>query len=234
MSDNIETPIEATNHPQPATRPEEMTIQELRKLATSYGIKAQRDWDKEDFVMAINNRRNRHEALVQLVTNESSDTPAPGHARIIVHNTQTGSNHPIPVSVNNYVCRIPRDVMVDVPVEVLEALNNSKTPVQVKDPKGGLDREGKPKLVWKEIPSYPFQMIGYPTPGIARYPNGVRKVRPYNEAKHNLKLKYREIYGRWPRRAEYKKFQEKHMERQAEKFLDAEDLQLAKDSKDHS
>lgn len=231
MSDQFETPVEETNHPQPAHRPEDMQMHELRRLANSYGIKAQRDWDKDDFVTAINNRRNRNESLVQVVHNTTNTAPAAGHARIIIHNTQTGSNHPIPVSVNNYVCRIPRDVQVDVPIEVLEALSNSKTPIQVKDPKGGLDREGKPKLVWKDVPSYPFQLVAI-TPGIACYPNGTRKVRPYNTAKHDLKLKYREIYGRWPRRAQYKAFEEKHMERQAERFLDKEEVDLAKASKD--
>lgn len=204
------------------TNPENMTIQELRKMATSLGIKAQRDWDAEDFIMAINNRRKR-ESLVEVVPDREVG-PKPGHARIIIHNTETGSNHPIPVSINNYVCRIPRDVEVDVPLEVLEVLNNSKTPIQIKDPKGGTNPDGSPKRVWKEVPSYPFQLLQM-TPGIARYPNGTRKVRPYNEAKHNLKLKYREIYGKWPRRAEYKAFQQMHMERQATKAMDAEEAE---------
>lgn len=228
MSDEFETQLE-DNAPQPS-RPEDMEMPQLRQLAVSFGIKAQRDWKREDFLHAINNRRNKQESLVDLVQDDSR-APQPGHARILIHNTQTGSNHPVPVSVNNYQCRIPRDTVVDVPLEILEALNNSKTPLRVKDPKGGVGPDGSPKMVWKDVPSYPFQFIAA-TPGIARHANGSQKVRPYSPAKHSLKLKYREIYGKWPKRAEFKKFQEMHMERAAEKHMDKEDLEDAKRSKD--
>jgi hypothetical protein len=231
MSEEFETDFaEDANTPQPH-RPEDMTIQELRRLATSYGIRAQRDWVKEDFILAVNNRRNKNETLVQLVA-DNSVGPAPGHARIMIHATQTGSNHPIPVNVNNYYCRIPRDVEVDVPIPILEALNNSKTPVRAKDPRGGVDGQGKPKMVWKEVPSYPYQVLGI-TPGTARHPSGALKIKPSTSpSKQGLREKYREIYGKWPRREEYKKFQAMHMERKATQAIDKEDVEFAKASKD--
>lgn len=192
---------------------EDLTIQELRKLATSYQIKASRDWDSDDFIAAINNRRRKHSALADIVL-DNNRGPAAGKARIRLHNTQTGSNHPVPVNVNNYYALIPRDVEVDVPLEVLECLRNSKTPVRVKDASG--------KLVWKEHPSYPFDVLAI-TPGVAMK-NGVPMVRASsNRAKHNLKLKFREIYQRWPKREEFRKFSDLHMANRANKsFKDDE------------
>jgi hypothetical protein len=220
-------------HPQPARRPEELDIRDLRKLATSYGIRAQRTWVREDFITAINNRRNSNESLVDVVYDDSRN-PAPGHARITIQSPEMGSTLPIPVAVNNYVCRIPRDVTVDIPIEVMEALNNSKTPVRVKDPKGGVDQQGNPKLVWRDVLSYPFQVHAM-TPGTARYPNGMLKIKPSaNPAKHSLKLKYREIYKRWPKREQLRKFEEMHMERMAEKAFNTEDVALAKKSKERT
>lgn len=209
---------------------EEMQMPDLRRLATTYGIKANRDWNRDDFIAAINNRRQRHEAIASPVF-DSSVGPAPGKARIKIFNTQTGSNHPVPVAINNYIAKIPRDVEVDVPLEVVEVLNQSKTPVRVKDPSGAVNPEtGKPKLVWRDVLSYPFQMIAM-TPGVAMK-HGVPMVRSSsNKAKHSLKLKFREIYQRWPKRAELKQFQDAHLAHKAKKVIAAEELELAENAK---
>lgn len=202
---------------------EEMSINDLRKLATSYGIKASRDWVSEDFIEAINQRRQRHSAVADVVLDPNKG-PAPGKARIKIHNSQTGSNHPIPVSVNNYFALIPRDVEVDVPLEVLESLRNSKTPVRAKDPTGRLTADGKPAMVWKDVQSYPFDVLAM-TPGVAMK-NGVPMVRSSsNRAKHALKLKFREIYQRWPKRAEFKTFMDHQMKVMAERSMKEDEKQ---------
>lgn len=209
-------------------RVDEMSIQELRRLATSYNIKASRDWDRTDFIEAINNRRSRS-SLVELVE-DNSGNPLAGKARITIQSPEQGSTHPVPVNVNNYFALIPRDIQVDIPIPALEALNNSTTPVRVKDPKGGFDRDGKPKMVWRHVPTYHVTVHSI-TPGIAKGPNGQPLIKPSTSlAKHNLKMKYKEIYGRWPKREQFRKFEEMHMERIAERALN-EDVSLAKQSK---
>jgi hypothetical protein len=224
MSDMIETP-DTNSTDQVAL--EDMKLQDLRKLATSYQIKARIDWSKEDFINAINNRRQRHQAVAELAF-DPNRPPAPGKARILIHNSQTGSNHPVPVNVNNYFALIPRDVLVDVPTEVLECLNNSKTPVRKKDPSGKVNSEGKPVLVWGDVPSYPYSLVAGPTPGVAMK-NGVPMVRSStNKQKHSLKEKFREIYQRWPKREEFKKFTDAAMSRKAERIVDADDMETAR------
>lgn len=204
MSDMIETTNSDTTADE-QQNPEHMTMQELRKLATAYGIRAARDWDKTDFVNAINTRRNRHQALANVVMNTSKG-PAPGYARISINNSETGSNLPVPVSVNNLVLKIPRDVAVDVPLEVVEVLNNSKTPVRARDAEG--------RMVWKDVLSYPFQLIAH-TPGVAMK-NGKPVVRGSSDPKnHSLREKFCEIYERWPKNAEFKEFKDQHMRHRA-------------------
>lgn len=231
MSDNFETEETNTVDQNANGAIENLSIQDLRKLATSYGIKAQRDWDREDFIMAINTRRQNN-TLVELAYDDSKG-PRVGHARIIIQSSETGSNHPIPVNVNNYKCIIPRDVAVDVPFEVVEALNNSKTPVRAKDPKGGVNEMGKPKLVWKDVLSYPFQVVAMGQPGVARHTNGAPKIKPSTDPqKHSLKVKYKEIFGRWPKRDEFKAYRDMHMAKLAEKAMAREDIELAKKSQE--
>jgi hypothetical protein len=198
MSDNFETHAEQQN-------PEDMSMQDLRKLATAYGIRANRDWNKDDFVAAINTRRNRHQSLANVVM-DANRGPAPGYARISINNTESGNNLPVPVSVNNLVLKIPRDIPVDVPLEVVEVLNNSKTPVRARNHEG--------QLVWKDVLSYPFQVLAY-TPGVATR-NGKPVVKGSSDPKnHSLREKFKEIYERWPKNAEFKEFKDQHMRHKA-------------------
>jgi hypothetical protein len=193
-------------------RVEDMSIQELRKLATAYGIRAQRDWSKEDFVAAINTRRNRHQGLANVVMDRNTG-PAPGYARIRLHNTESGSNLPVPVSVNNLVLKIPRDIEVDVPLEVVEVLNNSKTPVRARNSEG--------QMVWRDVLSYPFTLLQM-SPGVAMR-NGKPVVKGSSDPKnHSLREKFKEIYERWPKNEEFKEFRDQHMRHKAGLAIAAE------------
>lgn len=191
-----------TEYNDPNNKPvEDMTIQELRKTATSLAIKPSRDWDADDFRTAITSRRKGGNILN--VNIDPNTGPAPGYARIKLQNSSSGQNFPVPVAINKYVCKVPRDVVVDVPIEVMQVLQNSTYPAK----RTQTDLEtGTMKATNSDEPAYPLQVLGM-TPGVARYPNGLAKIRASGDTeRYRLREKYREINGRWPRNKEFKEF----------------------------
>lgn len=188
----------------------DMSIQELRKTATALGIKADRDWNSDDFRLAIDNRR-KGTALVA-PTMDPNRPPEPGHSRIKLQNNQSGQSLPVPVSVNRYPVKIPRDVVVDVPHEIVEALLNSTNPIFLSK----VDTEtGKVTKTRTTEPAYPFQLIAS-TPGVACYPDGRRKVKPSSDLdKMSMKQKYKEIFGKWPKRAALAEFRQAQLKARA-------------------
>lgn len=194
-----------------------MDIGELRKTAAAYNITAQRTWKTEDYIRAIDGKR-KTSAIVE-VAEEGSAIP-PGHARIKILATDE-NRHPVIANVNNYPVSVPRDVEVNIPLEVLEVLNNASRPrsKKVKD----LDAPGGTRWELYEQPTHHIQVFGM-TPGVAKYKNGKRKIVPsMNEEKYRLREKFKEVYGKWPSRAEFGKWKEQHMVEAFKKSSLAED-----------
>ncbi len=185
--------------------PEEMTIQELRRAANAMGIQANRDWNADDFRNHINSAR-KNSSMVGIVVDLNKNPPV-GHARIKLNNNDSGQNYPVPVSINRYILKIPRNVVVDVPLEVLEALNHSTMPSF----KSETDIEtGQVKSSREEIQSYPYQLIAI-TPGTALDRFGNPKIKGSSDPeRYRMREEYKRIYGRWPKRLEFKSFKEAH------------------------
>lgn len=183
----------------------DLTIQEARRMCTALGITSQRDWTLDDFRAAIDNKRKGNK-IVEVVV-DTSTNPPPGHARIKLHNNSAGQNIPVPVALNRYIVKIPRDVIVDVPLELLENLRHSTNPsISSKtDP-----QTGETIKETRYDPAYPFDLYGI-TPGIAKYANGVQKIKGSSDPeRYGLRVLYKATFGRWPKREEFKEFKKHH------------------------
>jgi hypothetical protein len=165
----------------------------LRKAAKLLGISAQRDWGKEDFVKAIQDKQANTDAELALL---NANAPKPGYARILIHRDPTPGhkNTPVHVVVNGRIFAIPRGLEMDVPRPIMEALANAITIVTRQKESGhGDGRSGayvdEPQL------SYPFQVIAI-TPGEYVNPNDGRRVS------YERRLAFHTKFGRWPTHGE--------------------------------
>lgn len=166
---------------------EDARIGELRALAKSYGIKAERTWKGEDFITAIKAKQeqgatpsleadnddgeaDRLIASYSLATDRSEaaaakGAPKPGHARIVLHKDPTPghSNSHVPVGLNGRTLLVPRGTPVDVPIPFLGVLRDAVqlTRRQVSEP-DGTHLQGV--VAEEELLSFPFQIISL-TPG---------------------------------------------------------------------
>lgn len=163
------------------------TIGDLRALAKSYDIKADRTWKREDFIKAIVEAQDEG-VLPTLATDEQNDeaerlianyslpvnrtnaaaatgAPKPGYARIILHKDPTPghANSSVQVGLNGRMFNIPRGIAVDVPIPYLGVLRDAVHLVrkQVREPDAH-NLEGVVEEV--EHLSYPFQIVSL-TPG---------------------------------------------------------------------
>lgn len=160
----------------------------LRRAAKLLGISAQRDWGKEDFVRAIQDKQNQTEAEFVF---ENANAPKPGYARIIIHRDPTPGhkNTPIHTSVNGRIFQVPRGLEVDVPLPIVEALKNAVTIVTRRKTD---DDNGKPgAFVDEPQMSYPFQVLQV-TPGEYTNPNDGRA------ASYERRKAFHDKFGRWP------------------------------------
>lgn len=188
-------------------------IGELRALAKRYGIEAQRDWSKPDYIKAIAKKQAEGEnpdlhtddgeadrliASYSLAQDKSEASaakgmPKPGYARIIVHKDSTPghSNGAVQVGLNGRFFNVPRGVAVDLPIPYLGVLRDAvhKQRRQIKEPDAN-NLEGV--VTEEEILSYPFQIVSL-TPG-GKFVNqeDQRSVSASRRAAFHKDL------GRWP------------------------------------
>jgi hypothetical protein len=165
-------------------------IADLRKLAAVMKIDAQKTWTKEDYISAINTRRQR-QAVSRVVFDENAPIP-PGFCRLRLPLTPQGTDTPLTVRVNNFPTTIPRDVLVDVPREVRDLIRTSKEPVT----REVMDKDGNKKVQTFEIPSYPFEQVGE-SMGESGAVKGMTDPK-----EQRIRETYRDSYGKWPRRTE--------------------------------
>lgn len=161
------------------------SIGDLRALAKSYGIKAERSWVRNDFIVAI---KQAQESGVLVVEDDEDDeaqriianyslpvnvqhgaankgAPKPGYARIILHKDPTPdhANSPVPVGLNGRTFMVPRGIPVDLPIPFLGVLRDAVQIVtrQTKEP----DRDHLEGTVTREeVLSFPYQIVAV-TPG---------------------------------------------------------------------
>lgn len=179
---------------------QELPIAELRKLCAVEKVPYDKTSTKEDLIRLLNTRRKGRK-LARLVTDPDSEIP-PGFVRGTAQLQADGTDTPIPILVNNFRSWIPRGVMVDIPKEAYDTLRSSTESKLKKE----LDKEGNQVLKSVEVPCYPFDKIGEQvgTSGA---------VRPSGDARdQRLREQYRELYGRWPRRAQFNDWKTKFVD----------------------
>lgn len=180
-----------------------LSIQALRNAAKTLGITAQRDWDKKDFVRAIQEKQ-KADAVTSVVF-DSESKPKPGFARILIHRDPTPNhkNSPIHIGFNGQLYQVPRGLEVDVPKEFIGVLVDART-VQVKQASEAT--RSNPGGVYKdeEQTSYPFQVLSV-TPGQWKNPHDSRA------ALNAIRKAFRDIHGSFPTHAELRDFKKAHM-----------------------
>lgn len=175
---------------------ESLDIASLRKYAKLMRIASQRDWQREDYVEAIKTKQAAQNVAVVF---DSSNAPAPGHARVLIHRDPSpgAKNSPIQLGVNGRIIHIPRGIEVDVPIPFIEVLKNSKgqRPVQDESPSSNAPT-GTYK--WEEVTSYPFQVTAI-TPG-GQFTN------PHDSRSANWERRkaFHKAFGRFPTDGELK------------------------------
>lgn len=188
-----------------------LSIADLRKLAAVMKITHQKDWTTEDFHEAINARR-KHAKVARLVHDENDPIPT-GFARIKMHLTPSGSDSPLDARVNMFYTMIPRDVLVDVPREIRDIIRNS-TEVVTREV---TDKETGHRVVKTfEVQCYSFDQYGE-SMGDSGAIKGINDPR-----EQSLRVKYRDIYGRWPRRQsdQWKNFEASFVEAANRKLVE--------------
>lgn len=173
-----------------------MDIGKLRQYASHLRLALAKTDTKEKIVEAI--ERKLSGKIVPEFANEETKLK-PGYARIrILSDPMPGAaNLPVYLNCNGYVCMIPRDIDVVVPMRVVRTLNDAT--VQRRKQALVSDREGRE--VFKEttvtVPSYPFQIL--------EMKDGQEAMTSLELTKHRTagpKRRYHQLFGRWPRPAE--------------------------------
>lgn len=193
----------------------ELTIAELRQQAKALKIEADRDWDKSMFIAAIDARR-KDRAICRIVNDETLPI-RPGFSRIMIPKGSLGSTSPVSIQINRFKTTIPRDVVVDVPTEVLEVLNNSQE-VGTEDV---TTADGRTVTALKAIKSYPYMHYGTQKGESTLIKGG------NSQATQSLREKFRSIFGRWPRNAQFKAFRDQYMSEVAAKSFNSDEIQMA-------
>lgn len=172
-----------------------LNIAELRKKAAVYNVTLTRTMTREDILEQVKARLAGGKYAIEA----AGDLPKPGFARIRIFNdpSPAASNRPVYVSVNNYAVLIPREVEVDVPVKIAEALGNSRSSRLAEDrtePVGSASR-----YKFKEVQNYPFAIVSVtagPDPRGSYEKAAAQRERP-REA-------FREKFGYYPTAEEVK------------------------------
>lgn len=173
------------------------TIAELKKMAQALNIMGRPTWSDEDYRRAIVNRQ-KNKIVASVVSDMASPIPE-GFCRIEIgksSNDPTGGA-PVQCLVNDFCTIIPRGVIVDVPIEIVDgSLANSTDYLTERktNPHTGFDEE-----VRVQIQAFPFREYGR-TPGQSVIKSLIK------EDKMSIRNQYRALYGRWPSRLQEAEF----------------------------
>ncbi|MEM4546460.1 MAG: Rho termination factor N-terminal domain-containing protein [Nitrososphaerota archaeon] len=187
-------------------RLQEYSISELRRLASSYyRIRINRDWEKEDIIQAIMKARAKNTYASPAI----GDMPPPGRARIRIFADSSGvgsPKSPVYVCVNGYEVLIPREVPVDVPIEVLNVLREARAeiPASIESIDFTNPEAMKSAYFRKElIVYYPLEVIATnPLPG----GKGILSVNQRSGKIEKYRERFLEEYGYWPSDQELREF----------------------------
>ena len=176
-----------------------LDIVQLRKAAKVLNIEARRDWDKHDFIRAIQDKQNQVTAAP--VVFDDTLMPKPGYARIVLHRDPTPGhkNSPVQVGVNGRLLHIPRGIQVDIPIPFVHVLEDAQTTMVRQH--ADISRDN-PAGVYKDekVASYPFQLISVTPGGSFTNSNDSRSV----EARR--RQEFADQFGRYPTSGELKEW----------------------------
>lgn len=181
----------------------DMPIGKLREYASHMQLPLAKTATKEEIRAAIEKKLAGRTSAV-MATKDGKVKP--GHAKIIINEDATpgSKNWPVYMNVNGYECTIPRGKEVIVPMRVLRTLQNATAKRRVQTEHQ--DEYGR--SVFREttvsVPSYPFQLLEVvpgPEPLTALEINKRKNMGP--------RVRYRDMFGRWPRHAELNRAIEK-------------------------
>lgn len=168
---------------------ETLPMGELRKRAAKvFAVKCTTDMTKKDVIKAIKEKLT----TADYAQPATGDAPKPGWARITLHHVPGTSRHPEPCSVNNYVCYIPKNSMVDVPTKVVEMLRDNKRLTLMTDEEEA--ENSKNRYYWDEAEAYPMtvhMITDGPDPRPGHEVKKERLLAPYRA--------YFEEFGIWPK-----------------------------------
>ena len=168
-----------------STNESTMTIGELRATAKAMGIQANREWRAEDYQHAINSKRGNR--IFATVVDDTETPIKEGCARIKIQN-QPGFNGPVDVVINKFKTAIPREVWVDVPIEVVDGALANSLDYETREVNGVYSRTPVKAYPWVEI-------------GRSKLPAGKSLIAGSNSTEvQALREQYRNIIGRWPDR----------------------------------
>lgn len=186
----------AINTPDQPTNISKMGLAELKRTANALNIKGDKDWNEEQWRKAINNRR-RNKSVARVVDDMTKPCPE-GYARIELQKTNDEEKEtPIQCSINDFQTMIPKGVVVDVPIEVVtDSLENSTDYIS----RNVVDKDGVEKRVRIQVMAYPFREYTR-TPG----KSVIKPSTPFET--QSVREKFREIFGKWPRREEQREFE---------------------------
>lgn len=178
-----------------------LDINALRTFAKAMGIKADRAWNKEDFVTAIQ-AKNGASTVGYVFDNGLG--PKPGYSRVVLHRdtSQGAKNSSVHVALNGAIFAIPRGIEVDVPTDLIGVLQDARGPVMTHIE----EATGPGRFVENMQQSYPFQVLAT-TPG-------KRANRSDTRAKSfELRQACKNSIGKWPTHAELAEWQKFNMQR---------------------
>lgn len=148
---------------------EKLDMTELRKKASqNFGLKLTREHTRDNIVDAILGEVARTNFAEQ-----ADGELKPGYARIVLSRTE-GRSTLVYLNCNGYFCWIPVEIEVDVPIKVLEVLENAKEMKKV--------RNEFNEYVDVLSKSYPYNTIAIcpgPDPKPGREAQTARKWAPY-------------------------------------------------------
>lgn len=170
-----------------------MEIGKLRQYASHLRLAIPKTATKQDIIDSIN-AKLRDRSTPEIA--DAGTRPRPGYARIklLVDPMPGASNLPVYINANGYVCTVPRDVVVDVPMRVVRTLNDAV--VLRKKQSVNMQQDGREKFETTEsmVPSYPFQVLDMvPGPEVLSSfeERKLRTIKP--------RRRYRDMFGRWPK-----------------------------------
>jgi hypothetical protein len=171
----------------------EMEIGKLRQYAAHLRLAIPKTSTKKDIIEAISAKlRDRSTPTIA----DSTTKLKPGFAKIkVLGDPMPGaSNSPVYLNANGYVCTIPRDVEVIVPMRVVRTLQDAK--VRRKKQTFTPDASGREitQTVESEVPSYPFMILDM-VPG----PEVLTTLEQRKLKTIGPRRRYRDMFGRWPK-----------------------------------